>query len=93
MNDSNELPSVSFLIPTLNAASVLEPCLKSIVAQDYPKDKIEIVIADGGSTDKTLVLAKKYGAKIYQNVLKTGEAGKAVAFKKAKGELWWNGYM
>jgi len=85
--DFETLPSVSFLIPTLNAASVLEPCFKAIADQDYPKDKIEIVVADGGSTDKTLILAKKYGAKIYPNPLKTGEAGKAVAFKKAKNEL------
>lgn len=81
----NKLPKISILIPTLNAASVLEKCLCSIAAQDYPK--IEIIIADGGSTDKTLEIVKKYGAKIYPNLLKTGEAGKAVAFKKAKGEL------
>lgn len=84
---SNNLPSVSILIPTLNAAKFLDICLKAIAKQDYPKDKIEIVVADGGSTDKTLAIAKKYKAKIYPNPLKTGEAGKAVAFKKAKNEL------
>jgi len=84
---SKDLSSISVLIPTLNAASVLESCLKSIVDQDYPKEKLEIIIADGGSTDKTLEIAKKYGAKIYKNPLKTGEAGKAVALKKAKNEL------
>jgi len=85
--DFKNLPTISFLIPTLNAASVLGSCLKSIVSQNYPQKKIEIIIADGGSTDGTLKIAKKYGAKIYQNVLKTGEAGKAVALKKAKNEL------
>ncbi|MBU3956768.1 glycosyltransferase [Patescibacteria group bacterium] len=58
---SKNLPSISVLIPTLNAASVLGKCLKSIVEQDYPKNKIEIIIAHGGSTDKTLEIAKKYG--------------------------------
>lgn len=43
-----KFPSISILIPTLNAASVLEGCLKSIVKQNYPKEKIEIIIADGG---------------------------------------------
>jgi len=84
---SKDLPSISVLIPTLNAASVLEGCLESIVSQDYPKEKIEIIIADGGSMDKTLEIAKKYKAKIYPNPLKTGEAGKTVALKKAKNEL------
>ena len=78
---------ISILIPTLNAASVLGKCLSSIATQDYPKNKIEIIIADGGSTDKTLETAKKYGAKIYQNPLKTGEAGKAVALRQAQGKL------
>lgn len=84
---SKNLPSISVLIPTLNAASVLEKCLTSIVKQDYPKEKLEIIIADGGSTDKTLEIAKKYGAKIYKNPFKTGEAGKAVALRYAQGEL------
>jgi len=83
----NRLPTISVLIPTLNAASVLDECLKSIVSQDYPKKKIEIIIADGGSTDKTLEIAKKYGVKIYKNPLKTGEAGKAVALRYSQGEL------
>lgn len=81
------LPSISILIPTLNAARVLEGCLNSIAQQDYPKNKIEVVIADGGSTDETLVIAERYGAKIHKNPLKTGEAGKAVALKQAKGDL------
>ena len=83
----NKIPTVSFLIPTLNAASVLEKCFRSIANQDYLKEKIEVIVADGGSTDKTLEIAKKYGERIYKNPLKTGEAGKAVALKYAKGEL------
>lgn len=86
MNRSRWL-SISVLIPTLNAASVLEKCLHSLRNQDYPRQKIEIIIADGGSTDRTLEIAKKYGAKIYPNPLKTGEAGKAVALRHARGEL------
>jgi glycosyltransferase involved in cell wall biosynthesis len=81
------LPSVSFLIPTLNAANVLEKCLLAIKSQKYPQKLIEIIMADGGSKDRTLLLGKKYKVKIYPNPLKTGEAGKAVAFRKAKGEL------
>lgn len=84
---NKRLPSISVLVPTLNAARVLEKCLISIVGQSYPKNKIEIIIADGGSTDKTLEIAQKYKARIYKNPLKTGEAGKAVALKHAKNEL------
>ena len=79
-------PLISVITPTLNAENVLETELKSIAMQDYPQDKIEIIIADGGSTDSTLEIAKTYNAKVYPNPLKTGEAGKAVAVKKAKGK-------
>lgn len=85
MSDSK--PKVSILIPTLNAASVLEPCLNSISIQNYPKEKIEIIVADGGSKDKTLDIALKYKAKIAENKLKTGEAGKMVALRVATGDF------
>lgn len=78
---------VSFLIPTLNAVRVLGKCLESINSQAYPKSKMEIIIADGGSTDATIEVAKKYRAKIFPNKLKTGESGKAVALRQAQGEL------
>lgn len=87
MSTANTLPSISVLIPTLNAARVLQKCLQSIVDQDYPKELVEIVVADGGSTDETAFIAKQFGALVFENHLKTGEAGKAVALKHAKNEL------
>ncbi|MDP2754651.1 MAG: glycosyltransferase [Nitrospirota bacterium] len=61
---------------TYNSAKTLAPCLESIINQDY-RGEIEVIIADGGSTDSTLDIAQKYTYKIYPNPLKTGEAGKA----------------
>lgn len=80
-------PHVSVLIPTLNAASTVERCLQSIVTQSFPSESLEIIIADGGSTDRTLGIARQYGCKIVDNPLKTGEAGKAKALEKASGEI------
>lgn len=81
------LPSISIVIPTYNTEKVLNKCLESIKNQDYPKDKIEIIVADAGSSDKTLEIAKKYTDKIYPNPLKTAEAGKAVGIKHAQNEI------
>ena len=77
---------ISFVIPTLNADSVLETCLKSIKKQSLSPKNYEIIIADGGSTDNTLKIAKKYHAKIVKNPLKTAEAGKAIGVKNASGK-------
>lgn len=82
-----EVKSISVIIPTLNSEKLLPACLKSILMQDYPADRIEIIIADGGSIDKTREIAEMYKCKIYANPLKTGEAGKAVGVKHASGEL------
>ena len=77
---------ISFVIPTLNAGLVLESCLKSIKRQTISPKDYEIIIADGGSTDNTLNIAKVFNSKIVKNPLKTAEAGKAVGVKKALGK-------
>lgn len=73
---------LDIIIPTLNCAKSLETCLKSISTQNYIQYQIYIV--DGGSTDNTIKVAKKYHAKILLNPLKTAEAGKAVGIKNTK---------
>jgi len=85
---SEDLPSISIVIPTYNSERTLAQCLESIARQDYPREKIEIIIADGGSEDKTLEIAKKFEVdKILRNPLRTGEAGKAVGVEAAKNEI------
>ncbi len=82
------LPSVSIVIPVYNSAWVLDDCLERIRAQDYPKRLVEIILADGGSTDQTLLVAKRHGVRrIFDNPLRTGEAGKAVGIRKAQHEI------
>jgi len=81
------LPSVSAVIPTLNAERHLETCLASLRAQKYEGD-LEILLVDAGSTDKTLEIAARFGVdQVMPNPLRSGEAGKAVGVKAAHGEL------
>ena len=83
----NSQPNISICIATLNCEAVLRECLERVAQQNYPKEKIEIVIGDGGSTDKTIEISKEHNAKIFHNPLKTAESGKAVAVKNANNEL------
>ena len=81
-------PFVSVVIPTLNAARTLAECLASIREQDYPRDRVEIVLADAGSTDATLTIAARYDVDIIaENPLKTGEAGKSAGIERARGDI------
>ncbi|MFH1093252.1 MAG: glycosyltransferase [Candidatus Omnitrophota bacterium] len=56
-------PFVSIIIPVRNAERTLEKTFEYILNVHYPREKMEIVIADGGSTDATLELIKKWQAK------------------------------
>lgn len=51
-------PLVTIITSTFNAVSELENSIKSVIAQSYPN--VEYIIIDGGSTDGTLEIIKKY---------------------------------
>jgi len=53
------LPTVSVLIPARNEEADIERCLRAVLAQDYPHDRLEVVLVDGGSTDRTVELATR----------------------------------
>jgi glycosyltransferase involved in cell wall biosynthesis len=84
---SENLPRVSFIIPTLNAEAILENCLASIARQNYPREKIEIILADAHSTDRTREIGKKFGALILDDNGKNMEEGKRLALGRATGEF------
>lgn len=80
--------SVAILMPTLNAERYLEGCLRSIREQDYPPDLVQIILADGGSKDRTIEIARGFGVKqIVPNPGVTTEAGLAVLNRIAEADL------
>lgn len=54
---------VSVIVPCRNEQKFIAVCLDSIIANDYPKEKLEILVVDGMSTDKTGEIIKNYGEK------------------------------
>lgn len=85
------LPKVSFVICTLNCKDYAERCFKSIRMQDYPQDKVEIVVVDSYSTDGTIEVAKKYECNLILTKVRGYMEGKgmpkAIGCEKAKGEI------
>ena len=50
-------PTVSLLIPAYNEETHIEAKLRNSLALDYPKEKLEIIVASDGSTDRTNAIA------------------------------------
>lgn len=83
----NTQPSISVIIPTLNEEKNIKKCLDSIFNQEYPQNKLEVIVVDDKSTDKTIEIVKKYPVKILISGAHHGEISKMIGFKKATGEL------
>ncbi len=88
----NDLPFISIINPIRNVERTLETNLKFLLDIDYPKDRMEIVFGDGGSTDKTVDIISKWQKKyeliklvIVPNSKSPGEARNA-ALKMANGD-------
>ena len=68
-------PAVSVIIPAYNEEGIIGDCLDAVRSLNYPKHKMEVLVVDDGSTDKTAAIAKQHGAKI----ISTSHAGKSAA--------------
>lgn len=57
-------PFVSIIIPAKNVAGVLEYCLHSLLQQDYPHSRWEVIMVDHGSSDATIATAQSYAGRL-----------------------------
>ncbi len=90
-----KFPFVTIIVPAYNEAEAIGKTLKSVVSLNYPKDKLEVIVVDDGSTDSTREIAQRFihenpGSSIRLFSKKNG--GKASAMNlglsKAKGEFF-----
>lgn len=81
---------ISIIIPAFNEEKNIAATIKSALGIDYPRNKMEIIVVDDGSNDKTYQIAKKFVSKIVKvYTKKNGGKGTALnlGLKKAKGEF------
>lgn len=89
LSDDYEQPFVSIIVPTYNEERNIAICLQSLKELNY--SKFEIIVSDGGSSDRTIEIAKSLVDKvIVDETLPTGWIGKNygcyLGYKEAKGE-------
>jgi cellulose synthase/poly-beta-1,6-N-acetylglucosamine synthase-like glycosyltransferase len=85
---SAELPTVSLIVAAHDEEAVIERKVRDALELDYPRERLELIVASDGSADRTVELARSGGADV---VLDLGRAGKLAAQNagaaQARGEV------
>jgi glycosyltransferase involved in cell wall biosynthesis len=86
------VPMVSVIIPCRNEEGYIARCLDSILACDYPQDRMEILVSEGRSSDRTGKILSRYAAThrsivVLDNARATTPAGLNVAVRSASGDI------
>ena len=82
-----ELPLVSIVTPCLNMARFLETAIESVLSQDYPN--IEYIVMDGGSTDGTPDILKRYAGRLRYHSGPDGGTAEAIntGLRESRGDI------
>lgn len=86
----NKLPEVSIIIPAYNEEEGIRDTIISALNLDYPANRLEVIMVDDGSKDKTYAIARKIKDRKLR-IFRKENAGKASALnfglKRAKGKI------
>ncbi len=78
-------PIVSVIVVTKNEERYISNCIESILSQNFPIDNYEIIVVDGGSTDKTQQIVKNHNVKLIIDKDGSIAHGRNIGVKNSKG--------
>jgi len=85
---TEEIPVISVIIPAYNEEKRIANAIEGILKQNYPKEKMEVIVVDDCSKDNTLYVASKYSIKtICHDKNKGDSASRNTGAKHAFGDL------
>jgi succinoglycan biosynthesis protein ExoA len=85
-------PLVTIAMPAYNEERYIEACIASVQAQDFPRDRIEILVGDGRSTDRTREIVERLAVadpriRLVDNPDRLQAAGLNRMIREARGEI------
>lgn len=87
------LPFITVAMPVRNEERYIKGVLDALLAQDYPKDRYEIIVAEGESTDRTRAIVDEAAKvspvpiKLFNNPKRLSSAGRNVGINNGQGEV------
>ncbi len=80
-------PLVSVVVTTRNEERHIGNCLRAVRMQSYPRERIEIVVVDNGSTDRTVTIAREFTDKVFDHGPERAAQRNHGIIERATGEL------
>jgi len=84
-----EWPFVSVVIPMRNEEKHIARCIDSVLAQDYPPDRFEVIVVDGDSDDGSRAILASYGQRlrVLRNPARIVPTAMNIGIRAARGEI------
>lgn len=90
VNEGSEyyLPDVTVIVPAYNSAATIGLCIDSLLDQDYPSERYEIIVVDNNSSDNTSFIVQKYPVRLaFEKGVQSPGAARNRGIALAKTEL------
>ncbi len=88
MSSRAPAPSVSIVIPTLNSAATVGDTLRSVLSQRWSGTAPEVIVVDGGSTDRTLDVVSRFPVRLLHEPIRGPAAARNKGLFNAMGEIY-----
>ena len=92
LRNPNDLPKVSIIIPCRNEERFIAECLDSIIASEYRRDRLEVLVVDGESDDRTGAIVQGYATehpeiRLYVDPAPEAPARQNIGISHATGDV------
>ena len=90
-HDAADLPPVTVIIPAYNEERSLDAKIRNVLATDYPKDRLDVIVVSDASTDRTDAIAESFADRGVRLIVQDQRVGKSAGLNRAmtvsRGEI------